>query len=497
MTIEQLTRIPYLQTWIHAGASGAENVIEWAHSIELPRPWEWLERGDLLMTVGLGIPSDPAAQVDYIRKLAGIGVSGVTIGHEMQAPPLSDEMIEAAEQLAFPICFTAYAVPFVQISRTIAAAGREDYARILGVTRIYEQARMAAARNATTAGLLNELESELQCDLFAFANEDGGLLASGSPDPSPATVADISEAVRASGEQQPGLRRVQVGGREACIIPIPAQRSVSLVAVSRGSQLPAFAMLQHVATLTALELQRLWAQREQARRRGSELLAHILDNRIARSVAVARLDTHGLADGPYRLLVALLREEELHWAEHLHHRLAERDVAHLLLRRDNILHALICDADTIFDTVASLFPLNAIIGVSAPFRDLDSVQGAAREARWALDSAKADGRRIVRYGDRSALFYPRSVTEAQEMVDSVLGAVLAWDTRHDSNLIESLQVFLDCNRAWQRASTELHVHKQTLVYRMHRIEQLTSRKLNNTADVSQLWLALQALKMIA
>jgi len=46
----------------------------------------------------------------------------------------------------------------------------------------------------------------------------------------------------------------------------------------------------------------------------------------------------------------------------------------------------------------------------------------------------------------------------------------------------------------KRSAEVLHVHKQTLVYRMHRVEELTGRDLRSTADVVQLWLALRALE---
>ena len=38
-------------------------------------------------------------------------------------------------------------------------------------------------------------------------------------------------------------------------------------------------------------------------------------------------------------------------------------------------------------------------------------------------------------------------------------------------------------------------HKQTLVYRMGRVEELTGRNLRDTADVVQLWMALEALQL--
>jgi purine catabolism regulator len=74
----------------------------------------------------------------------------------------------------------------------------------------------------------------------------------------------------------------------------------------------------------------------------------------------------------------------------------------------------------------------------------------------------------------------------------VLGPVVAYDADHATELVHSMAVFLAHNRSWQRAAEALHVHKQTLVYRMHRVEELTGRDLRETADVVELWLALQA-----
>jgi purine catabolism regulator len=74
----------------------------------------------------------------------------------------------------------------------------------------------------------------------------------------------------------------------------------------------------------------------------------------------------------------------------------------------------------------------------------------------------------------------------------VLGQLLDYDEAHRSDLVATLRTFLEENRSWQRTSTRLHVHKQTLVYRVSRIETLTGRSLSDTGDVAELWLALQA-----
>ncbi|MHB1570831.1 MAG: PucR family transcriptional regulator ligand-binding domain-containing protein, partial [Solirubrobacteraceae bacterium] len=52
ITVGELIDIPHLRTRLHAGVSGRDNPITWAHSCEVPNPWNWLEAGDLLMTNG-------------------------------------------------------------------------------------------------------------------------------------------------------------------------------------------------------------------------------------------------------------------------------------------------------------------------------------------------------------------------------------------------------------------------------------------------------------
>ncbi len=59
-------------------------------------------------------------------------------------------------------------------------------------------------------------------------------------------------------------------------------------------------------------------------------------------------------------------------------------------------------------------------------------------------------------------------------------------------MLESLRAFLRENRSWQRAAAALSVHKQTLVYRMRRVEELTGRRLDSTEHVAELWIALRA-----
>jgi sugar diacid utilization regulator len=73
----------------------------------------------------------------------------------------------------------------------------------------------------------------------------------------------------------------------------------------------------------------------------------------------------------------------------------------------------------------------------------------------------------------------------------LLGPVIAYDREHRSDLLTTLQVFLECSGSWTRCAERLHLHVNTLRYRIGRIEQLTGRNLSSFTDRVDLFLALR------
>lgn len=499
LTVRDLVEIPYLRTRLHAGAAGADREVSWAHSIEMPRPWEWLEAGDLLMSVGLGIPADPDAQVEFIESLSAIGASGIAIGEDMHAPPLSDAMIEAAERRAFPILITAFEVPFVQLARTVAAASQgPEHLRLVKTVRIYDSVRAAVVRSSSAAELLRDLGAEIDCVLTVCGNDRGRAVFPGAAEPDDELRAAFLRESEARGGAMPGILRLSVAaGTTALVVPVPTRRPVSLLAVPKGSEPPPYAILQHVATVAALELERQIAAREELRRLGSETFAHLIDGRLTALSATTQLETHGLHEAPLVVLVADRPPDGISGSGWLHHALAERGIPNLLLRRDLLLYCLTRADDAVVDTIVELVGADDIlVGISNAFTDIDRLPAAVREGHWALHVARSEGRSVCRYGEQSTATGAGSIDDAQAMVERVLGPVLAYDREHDTALVPSLATFLRCNRSWQQASAELFVHKQTLVYRMRRVEELTGRKLGDTAAISDLWLAVSALDVV-
>ncbi|KLL95964.1 hypothetical protein NJ76_20680 [Rhodococcus sp. IITR03] len=78
--------------------------------------------------------------------------------------------------------------------------------------------------------------------------------------------------------------------------------------------------------------------------------------------------------------------------------------------------------------------------------------------------------------------------------DRLLGDVVEHDRRTDAGLLATLEAFLDCDGSWRRTADRLHVHLNTVRYRIGRVEALTGRSLARTGDRFDLYLALRSLE---
>ncbi|GAA4140723.1 helix-turn-helix domain-containing protein [Leifsonia shinshuensis] len=176
------------------------------------------------------------------------------------------------------------------------------------------------------------------------------------------------------------------------------------------------------------------------------------------------------------------------------HWLDELGAAHILTADRNTVTGFLRDdqVDAIGDR-AEAYSSALFLGLGLP-APVDALARSAAEARLAVEAARAEGRRVVRY---------RSIPTVQYVIDRLsdgdalrLGHLLDplrdADGRH-GELTETLRVYLAENGAWGVTAERLGVHRQTLTGRIHRVEELTGLSMADADDRASAWLALRAL----
>ncbi|MFJ9906371.1 PucR family transcriptional regulator [Streptomyces sp. NPDC101152] len=136
------------------------------------------------------------------------------------------------------------------------------------------------------------------------------------------------------------------------------------------------------------------------------------------------------------------------------------------------------------------------LGFSAAVHSAEGLRGALEEARHARRVAAARPGRVCAAGHQELAshvlllpFVPDDVRRA--FTARLLDPLRDYDRRHRAELIPTLEAFLDCDGSWTRCATRLHLHVNTLRYRVGRIEQLTSRDLSRLEDKLDFFLALR------
>ncbi|MFE7278358.1 PucR family transcriptional regulator [Streptomyces sp. NPDC057623] len=255
-------------------------------------------------------------------------------------------------------------------------------------------------------------------------------------------------------------------------------------------------------------------QEAQARRRAAvhqaadELGALLARNGVESTALAAAPRACGLppADGSYRVITAETGAQREGLAEGA---LAEA-VAHVATPGSAavgrlpdgtafaVVHGPTVDLGEVWQLVAACEPSVPLHGgtTASPADGPQDLAGALAEARYALTSARNADPDASLLTDITALTsldtllagVPADVRTAFSR--TVLGPLLNTGNASAAPLLHTLRTFLDCDGSWARTAQALHLHVNTVHYRIQRIEHFTGRDLSRPADRLDLWAAL-------
>lgn len=123
-------------------------------------------------------------------------------------------------------------------------------------------------------------------------------------------------------------------------------------------------------------------------------------------------------------------------------------------------------------------------GVGRVSKNLQGIPQAYREAQQALEIGRrlfGEGKlhSFARLGVYRLLFHLNGQSELTDFYYETLGPLLTNDQRNDGPLIETLEGFFRCNCNLSETARAMHLHRNSLLYRLDRIEALLGRSLED------------------
>ncbi|HEY2128652.1 MAG TPA: helix-turn-helix domain-containing protein [Streptosporangiaceae bacterium] len=156
-------------------------------------------------------------------------------------------------------------------------------------------------------------------------------------------------------------------------------------------------------------------------------------------------------------------------------------------------------ADTCLARLAELFPdTRALIGIGGPCRRPGEITRSYQEAHRTLETLRRLGRAgaVTAFADlgiHRLLLQVPDLAELRAFADDVLGTLTRADRDRHADYLTTLACYLRENGSPQRAARFLHVHPNTVAYRVKRIEELTGLSLDSYQDRLSTQVALEIL----
>ena len=497
--VRTLLEIPELRLRLRSGATLLDREVSRIYGTELPDPSRYLSAGELVLT-GLLWWRDEDDAEPFVSALADAGATALAAsGADTDGIPT--ELVRACERHRIPLLEVPPDLSFAVITERVVLALAGDREDSPGARK---RLLSAATEHASLPELLRHGAAELDAPCWVLS-ATGRIVASGGPEPLDATSA-ARAFVEAGGRTvvQDGLTSLPLGDRS----PLPW---LLVVGGDRADRPPArAAVAEELASLVALDRSRSEQIRGVTDRLAAPLLRLVGGAALSEGELSGGLGATGLTTDT-ALRVLLLRAPEPVrgvGVQLLVELLAEHPgrsfVGELTQQGDQACALVEADewpqdwAETATAALSAVEPLlrggQVLVGIGGP-ATIAGLRGASEEARHALAlAARGTDRIAVVSGEQIGTHQLLLAGVADELRHSVrrrtLGPLLAYDEAQQGDLVRTVRVFLECSGSPGAAAKALHVHVNTLRYRITRASELLGKDLTDFPTQVDVYLAL-------
>lgn len=491
---------------LHAPEGALERQVSRAMTTDLLHGARYLSGGELVIT-GLVWRRGPEDSEEFVASMAAAGAAALAVGDALLGT-VPDDLVEACQRHDLPLLEVPEEVPFADITEHFAAAASGASSASLARQRTL-LAAIAAGRSLDELAARVSRETGHECRVLTTT---GRHVVPGTGELS-ADVLDVLTAAFLKADRLPAVVRV-AGGSPYSLFPVGSalgNRLASWIVVAEGDH----RTWEEGASEAVLELAAMASLDRSRRDEGLRAVRHIADEAIAlvaagsRPVETATRLRHAGLD-PSLSFHAIVAE----FADR-----ADVDVVRSLVE-DVALEfgppvVAVSSTSEVVALVEALPGREALlrrafvraapgvgrdrlcVGVSSAAA-LEALSGAVEEARHARRVAAAGHDPVTVVAAEEVTSHVLLLAAVPDDVrrtfaTRVLGPVLEYDGRNEAGLVDTLSAFMSCDGSWSRTAEALHVHVNTVRYRIERVEALTGRSLARLEDRVDVFLALRSL----
>lgn len=516
LTVEEVLGRPFFQqAYIAAGQEGLQRLVRWVHIIEVIQFEELLQGGEMILTTGAAFKSDTKLFMLYLEQLINNNVSCLCIemGHYLSSIPQA--WIDAAEACRLPLIIFPQAVRFIDITQDIHAHIINQHHKALqDLEKISREFHRMTLSSQGVSHVLGLLQSSTKAQVI-YMPQDGQ--PKFIPQLGNRETSQWLEVLHPQLELDTTSRTTgspvvfELEGQTVIVQPVGAMGKTwahMILVLGRKPQEYEYLILDSASLSIAQDLLRKRYMEERKLYSQTLWVDDLLHLRIRDEEQIKVLIGHGfkqLNELPYHVILIEFEHRQIEdrtvledgdgiESAGIHLSLAARSIFEqhmfhpLLTLKNNRLVVVAFDKmskrpakerlQMVFQSLQLLKAeeeMELTIGVGQSNRSFLQAHQSYQEALQAISLAPTL-RGNVQFFDELGVFQLLfHITDKQILhafVRTYLGPILDYDQTKGSELLRTLKVYLDHDGSKQVAAQQLFIVRQSLYYRLEKIEEL-------------------------
>lgn len=538
---EALELPPFRNGVLVAGRDGLDNRIRWVTIVEYLENASLLQDGELLITTAYSLEGDPERRRTYISDLANNGQAALVVLTGFYIGDIPQEMIDQADEFALPLIKLPPTVNFSEITRAILERIVNRQYELLHSSEMVHQELSELALHGRDLPDIAAALAHWVCGRILVCRINWDVIAAAGQAQRVRDI-DLVHAARRACDRSDAQTdiiefRLDDGKKDGltCLTaPIQAGEQLFGRIVMAKPQVPALAFdrmaLGHAATVSALLLMHKERVADEARRLRGDILDDLLAGKspddIRRALEGA-LEIGWDADLPHGVVIVstvgiesaapenrstvpgrssrATSSRPASLAQVVERTLQISRRSFLMRERGGTVVALVQgntpeEIASVGETIRVRWVSEGTgaalrMGTGNPVLSIPQVPESARQAREAirLGYLLTPPRTVVSWDDLGAFRVVAELDRRGCDLDAIrqrsLQGLLT-DTPRARRLLETLAVYLRHNGSLQATASALCIHRQSLRYRLARIEALCGHQLHNSDHRLELHFAL-------
>lgn len=547
ITVKNLLRIGPLKTsQVVAGHQNLDNVVKGVTIIEAPDIVNWLSGGELLLTSLYSGPGEGMNYREFIQKLAEKEVSALAIKIRRFVQDIPQDIMDAANEYGLPIIELDGNVRFVDIMYPVMEQlFNSQVVKLKYYKDVQERFTTLALQCEGLEAILQTLE-ELVGNPVAVYDKSFKCIKATDP------RIERFEAPQEL-ELRESLHEKFYYYRQNVIYPALEDAMIPLVVVKLQafSQVKAFLTvaeinkplqeidlisLEHAATVVTLDMVKRFAVREVEQKFKNDLIEHVLSGELNSSNALERINLMEWdLNRPYRVVVFDIRNLDSYLVENRsQNKMAlqgvKSEITYMVSstiknytndfiignkvdtivalwpikeKDENLLHTIKSVGREVQEQVKKrMKKLSVQVGIGDVANGVEEIPRSYKEAQDALTyggmlhnecsvvafSELGVFRILCKFAERNSL---------EEFVPKPLLKILKYDQENEADLLNTLQVFLECNGNASKSAKELFIHYKTMLYRLERIKEVAQLDMEDNKNRLELEMGLKMLHLMS